>query len=715
MTTIMNFTNVNTLLHSVCQYYYENKLVIDHQYISKICHQAKDYSVISFDIFDTILTRLFECPIDVFSYVEKLLYEQKIFLDNFAINRVKAEEEARVCASQQEFREEITVNDIYNQLAIIYPYKEKELIQAQELELTVEMQCIVPSVDNQTLIRKLKELGKKIIFVSDIYLSKKFIAKLLKEKNFTEYDELYVSAELMQTKNSGRIWQTVIKNNPNQKILHIGDNIHADIMQPKKSGIDTYHYTRLLGERRIGAQLSTNLIPFSLMSKMNYLYSNIDIEEKDKEASFWTNLGITLGGMLLQSFTSWLSEEIIKNKIEHIYFCARDAQIIYNTWNELNYNNKCNTQSSYLYLSRKVLRLPVCYIELNNHNKLSESSLSFLVNESIRHSDTYRTYFKRLNIDLNYITKTSFNKKFGTLDSEVNFNKLNELKSFLQQELLPVLKPYFYEHYKNTLAYCQQEGIFDLSKKIAIVDIGWGGTIQMAIEDLRTHMNVPNKLYGYYYGLLNQNAVGKLYKCGPMKSAFFNMFWGPEEQFLHLNSVVILENLHSANHETTIGFTKNGETHRYEPIFKEDKNQNHSIYFNKKIINFQRGIFHSISKWQKNENVYGIKKEWIKCESATAAIAQVCISPNSNEQLYLGSIRHSALYDHSYFNKLIELSIPQNQEAVRKLIHQSEWPCGLLSYWKQHKSEFKKGLYQTIQEHFNYNYYPSLIKTFLMR
>lgn len=714
MSTPMEDLNFSELLDSVYNYYQQNNLAIDDTYITEICSHVDKFSIISFDIFDTVLTRLFECPIDVFAYVENLLNIEKIQLQDFAINRIKAEEEARISAMKQELREEITLEDIYQQLAIFYPYHEKELYLAKKLELLAEKQSIIPVNDNQQLIKKLKQLNKKIIFVSDIYLSKEFIQELLAEKNISEYDELYVSAELLKTKHTGSIWQEVLKNNPNQNILHIGDNLHADVTQPKKFGIDTFHYVRHLGERRIGAQLSSNLIPFSLISKMDNLYHGFSKNESDKETVFWKNLGRTLGGMMLQSFTSWLSKEIIKNKIDHIYFCARDAQIIQKIWGLLDYDAKCHTTSSYLYLSRKVLRLPVCHIELANHNKLSENSISFLLNESIQNNDTYRTYFKRLNIDTNFISKTRFKKIFGSLDSQINFNKLEELKHFLERDLLPALRGVFQQQYQSTLAYCQQEGLFDESKKIALVDIGWGGTIQMALGELRHHMGLSSNLYGFYYGLLNHNAVGRLYKSGPMNAAFFNMFWGPEEQFLHLNSVVIIENLHSADHETTIGFKLNTNTQRYEPILKDDKNSHHSNFYYKSIDYFRQGIEESIGKWQQGKTVYGIERKWIQPSFTTAALAQICITPNADEQRYLGSIYHAALHDHSVFHRLIDSTLPTNEEDVQKIISQAQWPCGLMSYWKQHRGEIKKGLYQYSLDHIGIKNYPEIISNYFI-
>lgn len=707
----MNVLGLNLLLDSVRKAYYQQESKVDINYIDEIQEKAKNYTIISFDIFDTVLTRLFECPIDLFAYVESQLSDCGVNFPDYALLRFKAEQMARNTAKQQRDQEEITLDDIYNALSFLTPVNHNVLLQAKQLELDAELESIVPVVDNKYLLSQLKQQGKKIIFVSDMYLSKQFISRLLSQNHLDVCDNLYVSSDLMKTKHTGRIWVKILQDYPEQEILHIGDNNHADVEIPKRFAIETFHYNRLLSYHRVGAQLSPNLVPFSLMSKMYYLMQYIN-EKDTREIAFWTKLGETLGAFILQSFIEWLKENIVINKIDHIYFCARDAQIIQKIWNYYQYDDQCNTTSSYLYLSRKVLRFPACYIELIDHGCLSDASLTFLVDESIQWGDSYYTYFKRLGLNEEQIARTNFHHQFGSLKQKIDFKNLPNIKFFLQKELISILTPIFYEKYQTTMAYLQQEGLFDSNKKIAIVDLGWGGTIQLALTELLEHRKITHKLYGYYYGLLNKHTPGRLFKNGFMNSAFFNMFWRPDEQFLIENSVNILENLHSADHETTIDFVYNSISNRYEPLFKEDLNKKYKRQYNQKFAVFQNGIMNTIKKWKNNQLVYGIGSDWIKPYFATAAILQVCISPNPDEQKYLGSIKHAALHDHSVFYNLINTEIPKNKSEIAKLLYSGGWPCGVMSYWNLQKNVFSEEIYQTAIKHFGH--YPSLIKDYLI-
>lgn len=58
--------------------------------------------------------------------------------------------------------------------------------------------------------------------------------KILSNLNLNFYDKLYVSSDIMKVKYTGHLWNKVKKDNPEESILHIGDNLNTDIYMPKK-------------------------------------------------------------------------------------------------------------------------------------------------------------------------------------------------------------------------------------------------------------------------------------------------------------------------------------------------------------------------------------------------------------------------------------------------------------------------------------------------
>ena len=123
--------------------------------------------IVSFDIFDTILLRPFSNPFDLFSYIGETIND-----NNFAKLRMESERTAR----RENSEEEITLSDIYSYL----PEKYQKLM---EFEKQLELKFVLINPHISDILSYAKELGKKIIFISDMYLDKNTISKMLQKFN----------------------------------------------------------------------------------------------------------------------------------------------------------------------------------------------------------------------------------------------------------------------------------------------------------------------------------------------------------------------------------------------------------------------------------------------------------------------------------------------------------------------------------------------------
>lgn len=167
--------------------------------------------VTSFDIFDTLLARTVENPIDIFGIVEK-----KFPYNNFKNIRIQAQNQSNH-----------TIDSIYNEFKKI-TNESDELIQSlREFELITEMENTIPIFSN---ISKIKDGD---IFVSDMYLSSNEIRRLLDHHNINKNTELFVSSG---GKTNGQMWDFLTQK---YKInSHYGDNHHSDIIMASKYGIN---------------------------------------------------------------------------------------------------------------------------------------------------------------------------------------------------------------------------------------------------------------------------------------------------------------------------------------------------------------------------------------------------------------------------------------------------------------------------------------------
>ena len=202
----------------------------------------------SFDIFDTVIGRRVQKPVDIFSLVStRLLAEhpevQHDIAENFHDLRRKAEADARKASSA----EEINFDDIYDQLAQTCSLSKEQRDFLQMFEFRLELENTRPIHANDRMVHDLLAKGERVIFISDMYLQSKYIKQLLAKTSpvFAELP-LYVSNECGLMKQTGSLFKYVLKqeNIRPEELIHRGDNPVADLEKPRSLGIGTNFYDR---------------------------------------------------------------------------------------------------------------------------------------------------------------------------------------------------------------------------------------------------------------------------------------------------------------------------------------------------------------------------------------------------------------------------------------------------------------------------------------
>jgi predicted HAD superfamily hydrolase len=197
----------------------------------------KHFDTISFDIFDTLIERDVNIPSDIF-YKVGLKILGKNEAETFRKDRIEAEEKAR----KSKLGGEVTLEEIYLLLPSKY-YNKLDVLLRTEIETEISL-CHA----KENIVSLLKELNgsKKIFLISDMYLPKEVIKKMLDKCNIHGYNNIYVSNEYGINKISGRLFIKVFsveKINP-KRHLHIGDSIKADFLGAYRAGAHSYHIKR---------------------------------------------------------------------------------------------------------------------------------------------------------------------------------------------------------------------------------------------------------------------------------------------------------------------------------------------------------------------------------------------------------------------------------------------------------------------------------------
>ena len=281
--------------------------------------------IISFDIFDTLITRKVLCPQDVFSLVEIKYHLQTNQHIPFRAERIAAEQEAR---RKAKFRE-ITVADIYTVLAKRLGLSKKQTDDLLCMEFECEKLLACPRKDIQKLCLDLHKQKKQLLFVSDMYWSSAAIREILVSCGYPENIDIIVSCEYGESKSSGKLWQKVFDSYPEKRFFHIGDNIVSDFRIVKELGhealcIGNPWETFLSGKlgKRLSIYCDGNFGQALLLGRLanEILYNHGLDKQFDEDLLISTWLG-----PVFAAFCRWLSQN---DKDDLLLFVTREAYVL---------------------------------------------------------------------------------------------------------------------------------------------------------------------------------------------------------------------------------------------------------------------------------------------------------------------------------------------------------------------------------------------------
>lgn len=318
--------------------------------------------MISFDIFDTLITRKTYSAHGIFLLLQQKLFHEFNFsqyqvCENFYTLRVNAEKEARLFAEQED-TEEITLDEIYDLLADRSDIPSDLAKTIKEWEIQAEIDNTYPITKNIELLKSFLIEGERVVLISDMYLSEDIIRKILLKNSCIFRDiPIYVSSEIKKTKHSGSLFFEISKREQKDfsNWVHYGDNRISDYLMPNMLGIDARHIpfeemTPWEGELGRELDLKNNLaLQFYFGTARNIrLERNWNISGK---------IGGSIGGILLYPYVIWILRKSEEMGVKRLYFIARDGYLLKKIA-DLIIKNKClNIHTTYLYGSRKAWRI----------------------------------------------------------------------------------------------------------------------------------------------------------------------------------------------------------------------------------------------------------------------------------------------------------------------------------------------------------------------
>lgn len=320
----------------------------------------KRHSIISFDIFDTLLIRPYINPYHILKHIE-----QYTGAEGFEQARYEAEGKARYNSC----KEDICLDDIYQLV-------DKKFQDLKTTELLFEETLLKANPKVLDIYLMAKKLNKKIIIVSDMYLPKDFLEKVLKKNKYNYWDKFYLSGDIGLAKYTGNLYKVILEDfavTPD-KILHIGDSITSDIKQARKHGIHTLHIPKnsdvffqdKVNKRHKDLYLNNknNLVVSIILSILVEKYTKHRSLFKNQE-QYWKDFGYCIGGPIGYGFTNFILKQAINNKYDELLFIARDGYVLQKLTNILKSNKSLKTY--YIYAQR-ILRARMLLDYGDEHN-----------------------------------------------------------------------------------------------------------------------------------------------------------------------------------------------------------------------------------------------------------------------------------------------------------------------------------------------------------
>lgn len=486
------------------------------------------YDVISFDIFDTLITRKIYLPADVFRLVElKLKYEDNIDIEF---------EKIRVRALHTTGKIEPDYDDIYKQFKLLSGLEEETVLKIKDKEVEVEKSLFVLRKDMAHIFNYAKENGKKVIIVTDMYYSAQILSDFLEDCGISGFDDIFVSSEYGKTKADGNLFDEVIHKYGDRKILHIGDNVHSDINMAKEKGLTPFFV--MSGRELLEKSSLREIIPHTctvfdaiiLGIIIARCFNSPFVLSETKGIVEIINpfdMGYMVYGPLNFGFCHWLYHKSNKDKIEKLLFFARDGYFLQNYYLQIKQfiekkeKGKSFTQTEYFYISRRLAAVA----SVSNEE-------DFLEVAKLPYKGTFSDYMlKRWNVNIDKDDEL-YNELINTA---INTDKLiNSIKKYGKEvkRSIEADKENYKRYVKKHIEGINKWGIVDtwyfgncqyyLSKMLNASTTGYYFGVNLSDENRNSHYNVLKACYND-----EANSLGENVNCLKYSLYFETIFTAP--------------------------------------------------------------------------------------------------------------------------------------------------------------------------------------------
>lgn len=291
---------------------------------------ATDAALVTFDVFDTLVFRKVDKPVDAFALVGGRLRDLGLLIAAmtpamFGAVRARSERSGRERRAGIDGSGETDLRGIYD----AFPrWPLAEGVTTDELvanELSVERDLLAADLEVVAFLEGVKKDGRRIAAISDTYFPKEALRDLLQLPRLTtllEEVELHASCELGFGKGSG-LWKRTeeMLGVVPERIVHFGDNPVDDVEKARAEGVvallfaqrdeapaaikATEHRLRETVARPQSLELRNTIEPAGFAAMRGKVAAHA---HEQARRPYWL-YGATVLGPVLSGFAQWVARE----------------------------------------------------------------------------------------------------------------------------------------------------------------------------------------------------------------------------------------------------------------------------------------------------------------------------------------------------------------------------------------------------------------------
>lgn len=480
------------------------------------------FEVVSFDVFDTLLIRRVHEPDLVKEstsrFMSNLAAERGVSVSEKSITRVRNSIEATHrrrngivhpdCEANYLTLMREAVREVFG-IDTAEETVEQLVSRIYDYELQVESHALVARAGWIPLLEALQKRGAAVVALSDMYLPADAIKTLLDRAGVGRYiTEVHSSADSFRAKASGHGYRRLyeLRGWSPRTWLHIGDNLFSDGLQADAHGV-TALCLRDPSERKRKMILKkyyevSRYKPFWYGRYLQQIALPLEQEvtNLNQNGSLY-HLGYSFFGPLLGGYVAHLLHRARAMKIPALYFLSREGRLLHQLWQRMApilAEGGPVPHAHYLSVSRRALAEASCGLHGISHDLVKIAFLPSgnrdfrdLCRVAAIDPEPLRTFLPSHGLDLD----TPLSANYCGFSKEVELRLTGLLDDAKFQAAVREQKR---DAYAGLQRHLQSVDFFSHTD-VALIDVGWLGTIQRFLDLCLAGATTRPTLHGWLF------------------------------------------------------------------------------------------------------------------------------------------------------------------------------------------------------------------------